>query len=273
MHLHSIYSDGIVSTNEIIKSLKEIKIKGFSLTDHDTISGINNLNELVTDIGLDIISGVEFGVTFEKKEIHILGYYIDINNKEITKLISSAITDRVSRTNRIISKLLKLGIDINREEVETIAAKDIVSRSHIANILVKKKYCKNVKEAFDIYLGPEGSAYVGKEFSSPKNIIDTIKNSGGVAILAHPKTIGSDEIVEEIINYGIDGLEIVNSKHKLDDIIRYYNLAEHYNLIKTSGSDCHGKLIKKYKYIGRFSQNKKNIKKIKYLHNIRIKKN
>ncbi|WP_164995813.1 PHP domain-containing protein [Miniphocaeibacter massiliensis] len=270
LHLHSTYSDGIVNINDIVNAINMIGIEGFSITDHDNIEGVNLSESLSRKYNLDFISGIEFGITYKGKEIHILGYFIDIKNSNILNLIKLAKEDRINRTNKIINKLNSLGIKVNIDELKNYSKKDIISRSHFANLLVNKGYCKSIKEAFSKYLDYSGLAYVSKNFAKPYEIIRTIKDTGGVSILAHPSTINNDEIVKEIIYFGIDGLEIINSKHALSDIIKYYDLANQFKLIKTSGSDCHGKLISKYKYIGRYTQNKKNINNIKNLHEFRI---
>lgn len=271
LHLHSIYSDGINTVDDIVKNIFNLNLQGFSLTDHDTISGIKEAIELSKKYNLDFIPGVEFSVTIDNKEVHILGYYIDIYNKDINDLIKIAKENRIIRTKKIIKKLSNLNINIRQDEIEQYSSKDIVSRSHLAQILVDKKICSSIKEAFKKYLGNDGLAYVKKTSISYTDIINTIKKSGGVSILAHPGDIGDDSIVYDIIMNGIDGLEIINSKHSLEQIEKYYNISSKFNLIQTCGSDCHGKVINNYKYIGKFTLNNKNIKRIKALHKIRTR--
>ncbi|QQK07614.1 PHP domain-containing protein [Miniphocaeibacter halophilus] len=269
LHLHSIYSDGIVSVKEILDSILDLQLKGFSLTDHDTFNGIKEANTLAKSHNLDFIPGIEFGITMAGREVHILGYYIDINNKNIIDIVERSKRNRIERTKKILNKLSQAGINISNEEIKEYSKKDIISRSHLAQILVDKGYSSSIVNSFEKYLGSEGLAYVEKISISYKEILQAIKSSGGVSILAHPGDIGDDNIVYELIHGGIDGLEIINSKHTLEQIEKYYNISNKYHLIETCGSDCHGKIINGSKYIGKFILNKKNIKRIKALHKIR----
>ena len=237
LHLHSFYSDGVLSINEIIFLLSELKITGFSITDHDTVDGIVEAKNISEKYNIDFIPGIEFGITIRKKEVHILGYYIDINNKYIIDIIEKAKENRLIRTQKILDKLKKEKIYISNEEIVRYSKKDIISRSHLAKILVDKKVTNSIKESFEKYLGNNGKAYIEKETMKSYDIINAIKNSGGVAILAHPACIDDDKIVEDIIKEGIDGLEIINSKHSLNDIIKYYKICNKYQLIQTCGSD------------------------------------
>ena len=266
LHLHSIYSDGIVTVDEIIESIKKLNLDGFSITDHDTTSGIFEAKQNIKDSNIEFIPGIEFGVTINSKEVHILGYFIDINNDEIQNIISIAQENRIKRTKKILKKLEEFNIRITEKDLQNYSKKDIISRSHIAYILVDKGICSSIHDAFNDYLGTDGLAYIPKISITSREIITSIKNAGGVAILAHPGDIKDDNIVMNIINEGIDGLEIINSKHNFEEIIKYYKLTKEYKLIQTCGSDCHGKLINGEKFIGRYTLNKKNIKKIKNLH-------
>lgn len=272
LHLHSIYSDGIVTFNDIINSATNIQLSGISITDHDNINGLKE-NTKLNNSNLVFIPGVEFSVTINKKEVHILGYYIDCYNNKINNIINLAKKYRIERTKLIIDKLKDIGIVITHDELEKYVKKDIISRSHIANLLTKKGIVSSEKEAFEKYLGPNGLVYIEKNSISSKMIIDSIKNAGGVSILAHPGNIKDDSIVLQLIEEGIDGLEIINSKHNLQQIENYYNLSSKYKLIQTCGSDCHGKYISNTKLIGKFTVNENNIERIKYLHQLRINNN
>ena len=136
--------------------------------------------------------------------------------------------------------------------------------------MVDKKVTNSIKESFEKYLGNNGKAYIEKETMKSYDIINAIKNSGGVAILAHPACIEDDKIVEDIIKEGIDGLEIINSKHSLNDIIKYYKICNKYQLIQTCGSDCHGNNKNFNMLIGKYNMNKKNISRIYALHKLRV---
>lgn len=272
LHLHSTFSDGRFDVEKIVSEIDENNFSGMSLTDHDTVDGLNLAKDYCNKKDIDFIPGIEFGITYKKKEIHILGYFIDYNNKEISELIDKLKKDRKIRIKKIINRLKDLNLDVSFDELQKYAKKDIVSRSHIARLLVEKSYVNNIKEAFDIYLGQDGLAYIEKNNYNIKKVINIIKSAGGVSVLAHPGTIKDDDIVKEIINLGIDGIEIINSKHSLEDIVKYNDLCDNYKLIATAGSDCHGKVIDSKLLIGNYYLNYKNVEKIKKLHSIRLNK-
>lgn len=269
LHLHSTYSDGNLSLEEIVSICKIKNIKGISLTDHDTVNGLANMESYCYRANIDFIPGIEFGITYKGKEIHILGYFIDYKDDYILELTNKLKLNRNTRIEKILNKLKEFKIDIELKELEKYAKKDILSRAHIAQVLVDKFYVKSIKEAFDIYLGQGSLAYIEKNTYDIREIINSIKNANGVAILAHPGTIKNDDIVQEIIKFGIDGIEVINSKHSLNEIIKYNEICDTNKLISTVGSDCHGKIINENFLMGNYYFNDKNIEKIKKLHEIR----
>lgn len=273
LHLHSNYSDGHLNTDEIIKLLEQIQMTGFSITDHDELKSITTVNEWIENNNnqLYYIPGIEYGLTYKNREVHILAYFVDYNSNEIIEMTNYLQDDRNLRILKIIEKLQIMGLEIDLEEVKSLAAGTIISRSHIAQILLNKGYCNSIPNAFEKYLGPKQSAYVSKEAISIEELIQMIKRNEGVAILAHPKTVYNDNYVEEIINKGIDGLEIVNSKHQYEDVLRYYEMAEKYHILKTCGSDCHGKEYNGKMLLGEYAMNFHMVKPMIQLHQLRKK--
>lgn len=269
LHLHSTYSDGNLYLEEIISKCKMNNIKGISLTDHDTVNGLSNMKKYCNIENIEFIPGIEFGITYKGKEIHILGYFIDYKDEYIIELTNKLKLDRNARIERILNKLKEFNIDIELKDLEKYAKKDILSRAHIAQVLVDKFYVKTIKEAFDIYLGQGSLAYIEKNTYDIRKIINSIKNANGVAVLAHPGTIKDDDIVQEIIKFGIDGIEVINSKHSLNEIVKYNEICDNNKLIPTVGSDCHGKIINENLLMGNYYFNYKNIAKIKKIHEIR----
>lgn len=274
LHLHSIYSDGIVTVEEIVKEAKKLNLEGIALTDHDTVAGVKELKILCEDNNINYIFGIEFGITVNKTEVHILGYYIDPDNKILAKAINTAFLNRKSRIRKTIENLNSL-LDLNfsEKDLKKYAKDKILGTAHISAYLVDKKICKDIKEAFTKYVGSKGLAYAPKTSLTAKEIINAIKISGGVSVLAHPGDIGDDNIVESIIDDGIDGLEVINSKHNFEQVEKYYSISKRHHLIQTCGSDCHGRIIRNNsKFIGKFNVNYYNVEKIKNLHNLRINK-
>ncbi len=265
MHTHSTNSDGMLEVNKLIDYASKINLDCVAISDHDIL-----LEESFNSEKLNIIKAVEFGITYKYKEVHILGYFVDKSNEKLYELSKLAREDRSKRLDIFIEKFDKLNIKIDREKILSYSEDKIFSRSHLAQYLVDIGICKNKNDAFNDYLSYNGKCYVPKEFTSLQYIIDTIKSASGVCVLAHPVTLNDDKIVNEIIDMGIDGIEVVNSKHSFDDIIKYLNLAISRKILYTAGSDCHGREFDGKYLLGNFAINKSAFESIKTLHELRI---
>ncbi len=268
LHIHSTYSDGKLDPESIIINLKEQKIQGFSITDHDCIAGLEEAATISKMCNIKFIPGIEFGVSYNGREIHILGYFIDYKNEKLNDFVIKLQENRKVRISNTLIRLNELGVKINESSLNIYKGSDFISRSHIAMYLVDNNYVKSINEAFEKYLGESGSAYIEKNEVELKDVLDIIKISSGVSILAHPFKMKEKEIID-IINSGIDGIEVINSKHSRDTIINLMKIVDKYNLIPTAGSDCHGRLYDENYLMGKFLSPNSSIKRLESLHNLR----
>ncbi len=253
LHTHSCYSDGEYTPNELILKAKSEGIKMISITDHDTVLGNQNITlKKEEKSGIRIIPGIELSAKVDKGQMHILGYNIDIYNNELNKKIKELKNNSLYSVLAMIVQLKKdYGITFTTEEIlEILNSKGNIGRPDIAKLFVKYSYTSSVKEAFDKYLIP-----ANKKISSIKKgityneCINLIKNAGGIAVLAHPKTLKCtskelEKIIIELKKSGIEGIEAYHSIHKPEEIEQYLDLANKYNLLVSGGSDYHGPLIK-----------------------------
>ena len=248
LHLHTSYSDGVLSPKDLVNLCYKNGLKHISITDHDCTDGIQESIEIAKDIdGLEVIPGIELS---SQNEMHILGYYIDFQYMRLQKILSEFKNDRVSRTQETISVLKKLGINIDWNVVKSFAGEGTVGRPHIAKAMISRGYVKSFKEAFDTYLGKDGLAYTGKVKMTPKEAIELIDSVGGVSALAHPTFCMQgddeesirifDETLMELKSYGLKGLEVYYKNYSLDQVSMLKRLAEKNNLICAGGSDYHG---------------------------------
>ncbi|WP_085023953.1 PHP domain-containing protein [Anaerovibrio sp. JC8] len=243
LHMHTTSSDGRLTPEELVDAAKAAGLNYIAITDHDTVDGICQLYEagLYPAKGIKIIPGIEFSAHHEIHEIHILGYNIDIYDKVLADRLNDVVEARWLRFSTIVQKLQELEYDISEADVLEIAGDSTsISRSHIAQALMKKGFFGSVKESFDKVLGKGQPAYVSHFLLEPEEIIDLIKQSGGIPVLAHPKLIHDDELVEELLKKGIEGVEAIYPKHSPEDTQRYIDMANKYNLMITGGSDFHG---------------------------------
>lgn len=243
LHTHTRCSDGLLNPEELIEAAKAAGLNYIAITDHDTVNGICQLYEagLYPAKGIKIIPGIEFSAHHETQEIHILGYNIDIYDKNLTDRLNDVVEGRWTRFSNMVEKLKGLDYDISETDVLEIAGDSTsISRSHIAQALVRKGYFPTVKACFDEVLEKGRPAYVSHFLLEPEEIIDLIKQSGGVPVLAHPKLIKDDALVEHLLKQGIEGVEVFYPKHSPEDTERYLAMANKYNLMITGGSDFHG---------------------------------
>ncbi len=240
MHVHTTASDGIYSPSQVIDLAVKRDLAGIAITDHDTVEGIGEaLKYGKTKKDFIVIPGIELSTEINGEEIHILGYRIDYEDKELMEVLRTLKEQRVQRAVKITEKLRDLGLSITIDEVKAAAGQGILGRPHIAGVLVEKGYVKNTYEAFQQYLSKGCPAYVERFKLSPYGAIDLIKKVGGFAVVAHPGLIESEEILKELVDYGVDGIEVYHPDNGQEATEAYRSLAQSRGLLITGGSDFH----------------------------------
>jgi predicted metal-dependent phosphoesterase TrpH len=249
LHMHTTCSDGTMTPRQIIAHAKAKGMKVISVTDHDTISHISDILREAEGSGIEVIPGTEVSAEYDSRgTMHILGYYIDPTNDEIYIMLQQFRDGRDERNPKIIERLNELGVNIDYSDVLKEAAGQSVGRPHIARVMLNKGYVSSTKEAFDRYLAKGAPAYFDRVRFYPERIISVIHAAGGLAFLAHPKQLGikkKDELEKlliELMQYGLDGIEVYSSCHSAKDIAIYLELARKYDLLISGGSDFHGLL-------------------------------
>lgn len=242
MHIHSTASDGALTPKECIKKAIDNGVSKLSLTDHDTIAGYKELEDNYK--GISIISGVELSAEYDR-ELHILGYGFDKDAEPINKIFVQMKEERLHRNKNIIKKLNANGLYIDYDEIINNNDSDTFGRVHIAKELIKKKYVKDVNEAFEKYLSRGRVAYCKRNLPSKQDCISAIKNSGGIAILAHPiyLSMRRDDLIrfiDELKDIGIDGVEAFHSAQDAAYGSYIVNICKDRKLLCTAGTDTHG---------------------------------
>ncbi|MGL5965098.1 MAG: PHP domain-containing protein [Fusobacteriaceae bacterium] len=245
MHLHSTASDGTLSPTEIVERAKMKNLTGLSLTDHDTVDGIREAKKKAVELELDFIPGIELSANLYGKDVHILGYFVDVDDKDFLDFLEEIKKSRDKRNSRILQKLRKYKIDISEEELEREAGGEIRSRLHIANLIIKRGYAYSKAEAFANYLGKGGLAYEERAEFTPKLAVEALKRNGALAFLAHPKLYSGslrevEYLVTELKAVGLDGIESEYATFDKQDKKMYREFAKKHNLLISGGSDYHG---------------------------------
>jgi predicted metal-dependent phosphoesterase TrpH len=251
LHTHTTASDGLHTPTENVHMALKAGLKGIAITDHDTVAGIKEAVDEGKKIGIVVVPGVEISTVAGGQDVHILGYFIDYHNKQLLDRLKRLRDTRDRRNEMMLDRLRELGFNITIEEVTNGIEKssdETVGRPHIADVMVKRGYVSSMKEAFDLYLGRDGKAYVNPPRIEPLLAVEWIHEAGGKAVMAHPGLYGDDALIEELIRAGtegagsqrLDGIEVYHSDHSLEDESRYLGLARKHHLIITAGSDFHG---------------------------------
>ena len=240
LHIHTVYSDGTYTPGEVVKKAKEIGLVAISITDHDSVEGVEEALQAGREFGVEVVPGVEMSSDVDHDEIHILGYYLDFKKKEFLSKLDYFQKIRIERNERLFRRLEELGMPVSSEEVLKLAPKGVVSRLHIARCMVEKKYVSSIDEAFEEWLNPGKPAYVERERISPFEVINLILEAEGVPVFAHPFLSRRDDLIPKMIDAGLMGIEVYHSTHDEKTVKHYMEIAKRYDLLITGGSDCHG---------------------------------
>lgn len=246
LHTHSTASDGTFPPREVVRLAHERGLQALALTDHDTIDGLPEAVAAGEEFGLEVIPGVEISAKHNQGSMHILGYFLDYRSELLAQRLGVLKKARQDRNPQIITKLNKLGIPLTMAQVEAISGGGQMGRPHIARALYERGYVRSLQEAFDVYLGNDGLAYVSKFRFSPEEALGMIREARGIPVLAHPFTLGLDAagalkpLLQELTALGLAGLECYYPEHSASQEALYLSLARDLGLLITGGSDFHG---------------------------------
>ncbi|MDQ7096075.1 PHP domain-containing protein [Desulfosporosinus sp. PR] len=240
LHCHTTASDGTLSPTELVCSAAALGLKGIGITDHDTIQGWQEAEEAGRTSRIVVVKGIELNTDWHSREVHILGYELDGSSAYLNSRLKSLRNAREQRMLEILERFNRLGIRITFQEVQRYAQGESIGRPHVALVLVERGYVGSVKEAFDRYLKRGAPAYVPRYKLTSEEGIALIRESGGVAVLAHPGAHHLEEGIPAWIDAGLQGIEVSHSEHNHEDEQKYRALAQKYNLLMTGGSDFHG---------------------------------
>jgi len=266
LHSHSTASDGALSPEDLILRAKEKGVTCLALTDHDTVAGLSAAQEAAKKVDLQLINGIEFSCTWNKKTFHIVGLNINPNNPELLAGTKKLHTIRTERAKKISKKLEKNNIVGAYEKIIPTVPSGMITRSHFAHFLLEGNHTSNLQQAFDLYLGQGKSAFVGTEWASLEDTLHWIHAAGGVAVLAHPmryKMTASwmRRFLTAFKAEGGLGIEVITGRPNPDETRRALHFATQFELYASMGSDFHSPK-NKWIELGRLSPPPQNIKLI-----------
>lgn len=256
LHVHTNKSDGELEPKEIIQLAKKEGVKVLAITDHDTTDALKEARIECEKNNIEFIPGIELSSIDNGKEVHILGYYIDENNREFKEFCNESIEKRNKRNEKYIELLNSLNVDISINDIKQVTKSRVISKIHFADCLLKKKYTTYFREAFKKYFSKKQFKDIKADLPSVKECISSIKNAGGIAVLAHPKILNyNNQVLEEKIkeykDYGLSGIECYYTGHSNSEMGLYKDLAKKNELIVTGGTDYHGPTVSPVVKLGR----------------------
>lgn len=242
LHTHTKASDGTCDPAENVRLAKEAGLAAVAITDHDTVAGVPAARKAAEELGIEVIPGIEVSSVGRGQDIHVLGYFVPYEDEAFQERLVGLRETRHERNQLLIARLQELGIPITLENVyrRKQGTDKNIGRPHIAEELIELGVVASIDEAFAKYLGKEGAAYVNPPRITPQQAITLIKDAGGAAVLAHPGLYDADDLVEELIAFGLDGIEVNHPDNDPDQRARYTAWANEHGLVITGGSDFHG---------------------------------
>jgi 3',5'-nucleoside bisphosphate phosphatase len=240
LHSHTTASDGVLSPRDLVKLAARHGVRVLAVTDHDSVSGLPDAIEEAAKHGIEIVPGLEINCDVEGAEIHVLGYCVDWRAAWFETFLGEQRAERRARVHRIVERLGELGLPLSPAEVFAICKEGSAGRPHVAQAMVNRGYVKSVREAFDRYLRSGGPANVPRRRLTPVEAVRVIRRAHGVPVLAHPGLANRDEMIPELVEAGLAGIETFYPEHSAGQIEAYRRMCRERGLVATGGSDYHG---------------------------------
>jgi len=245
LHIHTVYSDGTLTPAQVVEYAMKLKLAAISITDHDSVDGIEEAVDAAKGSNLEVIPGIELSSISDvssQSEMHILGYYIDYKSEKLKSVLEMFRKTRLERAYKILDKLKENGITLKNDSFVSNAGPKAIGRLHFAKALVEEGFVGSVQEAFQRYLSAGKPAYVPKYYMSSNDAVKLVRDSGGIPVMAHPYYAHYNDaaMMASLIKDGLKGIEAWHIKHPESAVKKFLALAQELDLIATGGSDCHG---------------------------------
>jgi predicted metal-dependent phosphoesterase TrpH len=245
LHAHSNRSDGTFTPSELVRLAADRELDVVALTDHDTTDGLGEAFAEGVRSGVEVVPGVEFSAEFDHTSVHVLCYWMDVEDEGLQAELHRLREDRYRRGELMVERLRELGVPIEFERVREIAGEATIVRPHVAQAMVEAGVVETEKEAFERFIGDGRPGHVAKHALDPVDAVALIRAAGGVCVLAHPGMWGDQSSIPETLiarmaDAGMRGLEVEHPDHGPEARDHYRRLAAELGLLATGGSDCHG---------------------------------
>ena len=247
LHLHTTVSDGALRPEELVRAASIAGIQVMAVTDHDSVDGIRDAERAASDLPIQVIPGIELSASLDSDDIHVLGYFLDPDDRVLREALARLQEGRVTQARSMVERLAELGRPLDWDRVMAIAQGGSVGRPHIAKALVERGYVVSVDEAFSHFLGRGGPGYVEGRKLLPQEAVGLIREAGGIPSLAHPIIVGAsdyrldlDRLLPVMVEAGLEGIEAYYKGYTPELTAGLLALASRHRLVPTGGSDYHG---------------------------------
>ncbi len=244
LHSHSLASDGQHAAADVASRARAAGVSVWALTDHDSVASLAEAGEAARRHGMRFVPGIELSVQLDRREVHVLGHFVDPASDALRRFEDLLSEQRRVRMGEMVQKLAALGVALLPEEIERFSGGKTLGRPHVARALMERGVVASVKEAFDRFLGEGRPAYVGRHRLLPEEAIALVRGAGGCATLAHP---GVSRIergdLERLRAWGLAGVEVYHPDHNDSVREKYLRIARALDLVPTAGSDYHGEAV------------------------------
>jgi predicted metal-dependent phosphoesterase TrpH len=251
LHSHSTASDGVFPPAEVAAQAAAAGLGVWALSDHDSVAGLREAGEAAARHGIRLVPGIELSTFIDRREIHVLGHFLDPESRAIRDFEDLLAEKRRVRMGEIIEKLAGLGVGVLPEDIEKYSGGKMLGRPHVARALVEHGHVSSVKEAFDRWLGEGKPAYVQRYRLEAPDAIALVRGAGGVATVAHP---GLSRVergdLQRMRAWGLGGVEVNHPDQGPSVREKYRRLAAELDLVPTAGSDYHGDAVAPNRHFG-----------------------
>ena len=242
LHTHSLCSDGLRTPTQAVEEALKAGVQVLSLTDHDTVEGMSEIFMAAQSQSIEILSGTELSAHVKDREVHILAYCVDWQAVSLLEHLELLRQRRHDRGAAIVERLNDLGVELTLEEVLQQASGGLVGRPHIAAAMINRGVVSSKQEAFIRFLGDRAPAIIPKPYTAAQEVMELVHQVGGVTVLAHPGHSVAEIVIAQLVDWGLDGIEVYHPSHQPLQIEFCQQMAQRYGLLQSGGSDSHGEI-------------------------------
>jgi hypothetical protein len=251
LHLHTTASDGSLSPSELVERAGAAGLTIIAITDHDTTAGSCAARAAARAAGIELVAGIEISAVADDRDVHMLGYFIDVESAPLRGFLDRQRRERLRRAGKIGDRLAALGCPVDVEAIVSGAGGGrTIGRPQLADALVRGGYAADRDEAFTRYLTPGAPAFVPRCGATPAEVVDVVHQAGGVVSLAHPGLTDRDDLIPGLVGGGLDAIEVRHSDQDAATEARYRALAAALGIAVTGGSDYHGNVGRRAGMLG-----------------------